>query len=64
MPAFPNYIGDYVGGGQLSRLAPLAGVLDYDKNGDVVDLKLNANTGETRAGPRQTDTTLAPSGIQ
>lgn len=39
MSAFPNYIGDYVGGGQLSRLAPLAGVLDYTKDGDVIDLK-------------------------
>ena len=64
MPAFPNYVGDYVGGGQLSRLAPLAGVLDYDKNGDVVDLKLNANTVETKAGPSQTDATQAPTGIQ
>lgn len=34
MPAYPNYPGTH-----LSRLAPLAGVLDYDKNGDVVDLK-------------------------
>ncbi|HWU54626.1 MAG TPA: hypothetical protein VN175_03930 [Rhizomicrobium sp.] len=34
MPAFPNYAR-----AALSRLAPLPGVLDYDKNGDVVDLK-------------------------
>jgi hypothetical protein len=33
-PAIPNYAG-----APLTRLAPLAGVLDYDKNGDVVDLK-------------------------
>ena len=31
---FPNYLG-----APLSRLAPMAGVLDYDKNGDVLDLK-------------------------
>ena len=34
VPPFPNYLG-----GPLSRLAPLPGVLDYDKDGDVVDLK-------------------------
>lgn len=34
MPAYPNYPGT-----NLSRLAPLPGVLDYDKNGDVVDVK-------------------------
>ena len=32
--AFPNYPG-----APISRLAPLAGVIDYDENGDVVDLK-------------------------
>jgi hypothetical protein len=32
--AFPNYTGSF-----LSRLARLPGVLDYDKDGDVVDLK-------------------------
>jgi hypothetical protein len=35
--AMPNYIG-----APLSRLAPLAGVLDYDKNGNVIDLKAGA----------------------
>lgn len=34
MPAFPNYAG-----ANLGRIAPLTGVLDYDVNGDVVDLK-------------------------
>lgn len=37
MPAFPNYPA-----AALSRLAPLAGVLDYDRNGDVVDVKAGA----------------------
>jgi len=32
--AFPNYPG-----APISRLAPLAGVIDYDENGDVVDLR-------------------------
>lgn len=32
--AFPNYPGV-----PISRLAPLAGVLDYDKDGEVVDMK-------------------------
>jgi hypothetical protein len=35
--AMPNYIG-----APLSRLAPLAGVLDYDKDGNVIDLKAGA----------------------
>jgi hypothetical protein len=34
MPAFPNFAGS-----ALTRLAPLPGVLDYDKDGEVVDLK-------------------------
>jgi hypothetical protein len=34
MPAYPNY-----SGANLNRLAPLAGVLDYDKDGGVIDLK-------------------------
>lgn len=33
-PAYPNYLG-----GPLSRLAPMPGVLDYNADGDVVDLK-------------------------
>jgi hypothetical protein len=36
--AFLNYPGSF-----LSRLAPLPGVLDYDKDGDVVDLKSQPN---------------------
>lgn len=32
--AFPNYAG-----APISRLAPLQGVLDYDKDGEVIDLK-------------------------
>jgi hypothetical protein len=35
MSAFPNY-----SGAALSRIAPLPGVLDYDKDGDVIDLKV------------------------
>jgi len=34
MPAYPNYPGTH-----LNRLAPVSGVLDYDKDGQVVDLK-------------------------
>ena len=34
MTAYPNYPGSH-----LSRLAPLPGVLAYDNDGDVVDLK-------------------------
>jgi hypothetical protein len=34
MPAFPNFAGAI-----LNRLAPLPGVLDYDKDGEVMDLK-------------------------
>jgi hypothetical protein len=33
VPPFPNYAG-----ARISRLAPLAGVLDYDKDGRVIDL--------------------------
>jgi hypothetical protein len=33
-PSIPNYTG-----ATLSRLAPLPGVLDYDKDGEVIDLK-------------------------
>ena len=32
--AFPNYLG-----ANLSRLAPMAGVLDYDKDGQIIDLR-------------------------
>jgi hypothetical protein len=31
---YPNYLG-----APLTRLAPVAGVLDYDKDGNVIDLK-------------------------
>ena len=34
VPAFPNYLQ-----GPLMRLAPLAGVLAYDKDGQVIDVK-------------------------
>jgi hypothetical protein len=34
MGPFPNYFR-----GRIDRLAPVAGVLDYDKNGHVIDLK-------------------------
>lgn len=34
VPPFPNYAG-----ARLSRLAPLAGVLDYDRDGHVIDVK-------------------------
>ena len=34
VPAIPNY-----SGARLNRLAPLPGVLDYDKDGEVIDLK-------------------------
>jgi len=34
VPRFPNYMG-----AALMRLAPLAGVLAYDKDGEVIDLK-------------------------
>ena len=37
--AFPNYLS-----GPLSRLAPLPGVLDYDKDGQVIDLKAAKGT--------------------
>ncbi|HEV2563050.1 MAG TPA: hypothetical protein VGT78_13005 [Rhizomicrobium sp.] len=37
--AFPNYLG-----AMLTRLAPVPGVLDYDKDGNVVDLKAVATT--------------------
>ncbi len=36
--AFPNYLG-----ARISRLAPIPKVLDYDKDGNVVDLKANLN---------------------
>jgi hypothetical protein len=34
VPPFFNYTG-----APLSRIAPLAGVIDYDKDGRVIDLK-------------------------
>jgi hypothetical protein len=50
MPAYANFLG-----ATLGRLAPVAGVLDYDANGDVVDLKAEAKTGQG-----QTDATKDP----
>jgi hypothetical protein len=44
MNAFPNFVGSVVG-----RLAPLPGVLDYDKDGDVVDLKAQPATAAAAA---------------
>jgi hypothetical protein len=38
---FPNYLG-----GQFARLAPLPGVLDYDKDGNALDLKAQAAKAE------------------
>jgi len=41
--AFPNYLG-----ARISRLAPIPGVLDYDKDGNVIDLKAaNATSAQT-----------------
>jgi hypothetical protein len=37
----PNYFGSYFG-----RLAPLSGVLDYDKDGNVLDLKAQTTKPE------------------
>jgi hypothetical protein len=38
---FPNYLG-----GQFARLAPLPGVLDYDKDGNALDLKARTAKAE------------------
>ena len=50
MPAHPNFLG-----ASLSRLAPVQGVLDYDKNGEVVDLKTAGSPAEAKAGTNQTE---------
>jgi hypothetical protein len=50
MPAFPNFAG-----AMLSRLAPVPDVLDYDKDGEVVDLKLSPLSAEAKADASQTD---------
>jgi len=59
MPAFPNFLGVW-----LSRLAPVQGVLDYDRDGEVVDLKTSANSSEAKPGPGQTNAAQAPTRIQ
>jgi hypothetical protein len=43
---FPNYLG-----APLMRLAPLPGILDYDKDGNVIDLKAGAPAGLEPARP-------------
>ncbi len=50
MSAFPNFAG-----ARLNRLAPVLGVLSYDKDGEVMDLKLSPRLGETKADASQTD---------
>lgn len=59
MPAYPNFLE-----APLSRLAPVQGVLDYDKDGEVIDLKMNVNSSKANASPGQTDATQASTGIQ
>jgi hypothetical protein len=56
---FPNYMG-----AQISRLAPLPGVLAYDRNGNVIDLKAaRATSGQTPsagAPPVQNESAVMP----
>lgn len=46
MPAYPNY-----SGANINRLAPLPGVLAYDKDGEVLDLKAQDAKAESPHAP-------------
>lgn len=50
--AFPNYIG-----ANISRLAPMPGVLNYDRDGNVIDLKAAAAKGTAPASPSPAQST-------